>query len=85
MNKLNYLQTKKLRKMENSSIIHIDRTQQFDPRAFDPTAFVSNGWFIEEQDEKAVALNEIDLNEVILDSTIQEGEDKLDFDFPKEF
>ncbi|MBK5215255.1 MAG: hypothetical protein JJE53_00380 [Candidatus Pacebacteria bacterium] len=54
------------------SKVSIDRS---DP--FDPTTYIGKGWSILEQDERAVALTEIDLNCVMLDSTLEKGEKSI--------
>lgn len=41
---------------------------------FDPVAFLGKGWIIEEQDERSLALTEIDLSKVQLETCLQEGE-----------
>jgi len=59
-------------------VINIDRSIPFDSKKI-----FGNGWSIEEQDERAIALTEISLNEVMFDSTLKKreksiiGEDKL--------
>lgn len=52
-----------------SRIIKIDRSQPFNP-----TVFIGGGWSIEEQDEKALALTEIDLTKVVFKTTLEKGE-----------
>lgn len=53
----------------SKSVINIDRSI-----LFDPTTFIGKGWSIEEQDERAIALTEIDLTCVMFDSTLKKGE-----------
>jgi hypothetical protein len=59
-------------------VIQIDRSMPFDP-----ATFIGAGWTIEEQDEKALALNQIDLTEVMFETTLEKkeksvkGEEKL--------
>lgn len=60
-----------------SSIIHIDRSQPFDP------AFVGKGWEIAEQDERVLALTEVNLNQIRFETGLESdeswitGEEKL--------
>lgn len=54
-----------------SKVISIDRTLPFDP------SFVGNGWSIVEQDERALALTEINLTEVAFETTLKQGEKKV--------
>ena len=58
--------------IDGPKIISIDRSIPFDPKTF-----ISNGWSIEEQDERAIALTEIDLTEVMFDSTLEKGEKSI--------
>jgi hypothetical protein len=64
--------------VDSPRVISIDRSIPFDPKTF-----IGNGWSIEEQDERAIALTEIDLTCVMFDSTLEKeeksvkGEDKL--------
>jgi hypothetical protein len=58
--------------VDGSKIINIDRSQPFDP-----ATFIGSGWSIVEQDERAVALNEIDLTEVMFDTTLEKGEKSI--------
>ena len=53
-------------------VISIDRSMQFDPKTF-----IGDGWSIEEQDERAIALTEIDLTSVMFDSTLEKGEKSI--------
>ena len=41
---------------------------------FNPTRFIGKGWTIEEQDERALALTEIDFSKVRFESGLKEGE-----------
>src|SRR3989344_797976 len=43
-------------------------------RPFNPTRFIGKGWTIEEQDERALALTEIDFGAVRFESGLKEGE-----------
>ena len=58
--------------VDSPRVISIDRSIPFDP-----TTFIGNGWSIEEQDERAIALTEIDLTEVMFDSTLEKGEKSI--------
>ncbi len=58
--------------VDSPRVISIDRSIPFDP-----TTFIGNGWSIEEQDERAIALTEIDLTEIIFDSTLEKGEKSI--------
>jgi len=64
--------------IRSKKTIKIDRSTPFDPRTF-----LVDGWSIEEQDERAITLTEINLTEVMLDSTLEKeeksikGEDRL--------
>lgn len=58
--------------VDSPRVINIDRSIPFDPKTF-----IGNGWSIEEQDERAVALPEIDLTEIIFDSTLEKGEKSI--------
>jgi hypothetical protein len=49
--------------------IPIDRTS-----AFDPVAFIGEGWSIVEEDERSVALHEVDLSKISLVTMLAEGE-----------
>jgi len=50
-------------------IILIDRSQPFDP-----IKFLGKGWSFEEQDERSLALTELDLTKVRLEIMLMEGE-----------
>jgi hypothetical protein len=56
---------------DSTRVIKIDRSMPFDPKTF-----IVDGWSIEEQDERAIALTEINLTEVMFDSTLEKGEEK---------
>ncbi len=58
--------------VDSPRVISIDRSIPFDPKTF-----IGNGWSIEEQDERAIALTEIDLTEVMFDSTLEKGEKSI--------
>lgn len=59
-------------------MLYIDRSIPFDP-----VAFIGKGWSIVEQDERSLALTEVDINKVISERTLRpdevviKGEDKL--------
>jgi hypothetical protein len=59
-------------------VIPIDRTS-----AFDPVAFIGEGWSIVEEDERSLALGEVDLTKVNFETMLKEressvvGEEKL--------
>lgn len=50
-------------------VIQIDRSIPFDPEAF-----IGDGWTIKEQDERALALDQIDLNEVLFETALEKKE-----------
>lgn len=50
-------------------IIPIDRTQPFDP-----VKFLGQGWAIEEQDERSLTLNQVNLAHVRLEHMLEKGE-----------
>ncbi len=50
-------------------VITIDRTS-----AFDPVAFIGEGWSIVEQDERSLALTEVDLTKVSFETMLKDGE-----------
>jgi len=58
--------------VDSPRVISIDRSIPFDPKTF-----IGNGWSIEEQDERAIALTEINLTEVMFDSTLEKGEKSI--------
>jgi hypothetical protein len=55
--------------VDGPRVISIDRSVSFDPETF-----VSNGWSIKEQDERSLALTEINLTCVMFDTTLEKGE-----------
>lgn len=58
--------------VDSPRVISIDRSIPFDP-----TTFIGNRWSIEEQDERVIALTEIDLTCVMFDSTLEKGEKSI--------
>jgi len=58
--------------VDSPRVISIDRSIPFDPKTF-----IGNGWSIEEQDERAITLTEIDLTSVMFDSTLEKGEKSI--------
>lgn len=50
-------------------VIPIDRTS-----AFDPVAFIGEGWSIVQEDERSVLLHEVDLSKISLVTMLAEGE-----------
>lgn len=58
--------------VDSPRVISIDRSIPFDPKTF-----IGNGCSIEEQDERAIALTEINLNEIMFDSTLEKGEKSI--------
>ncbi len=57
--------------VDSPRIINIDRSIPFDPK------FIGEGWSIEEQDEKSLALTEINFSEVMFNSTLEKGEKSI--------
>ena len=55
--------------VDGPRVITIDRTEPFDP-----AKFIGDGWTIEEQDERSLALAEINLTDVLFNTTLQKGE-----------
>ena len=53
-------------------IVKIDRSQPFGP-----VKFLGEGWSIAEQDERSLALTEIDLAKVWLETTLRDGETRV--------
>jgi len=53
-------------------VIQIDRSVPFDP-----ATFIGAGWTIEEQDKRALALNQIDLTEVMFETTLEKKEKSI--------
>jgi hypothetical protein len=56
----------------SQSILRIDRSTPFDPKTF-----IGDGWSIEEQDKRAIALTEIELTKVMFDSTLKKREKSI--------
>lgn len=52
-----------------ASVLRINRK-----KTFDPVGFIGKGWKITEQDERSLALTEVDLSKVLLETTLKEGE-----------
>ena len=50
----------------------IDRTQPFNP-----STFIGEGWSIEEEDERSLALTEVDLNEIRFETMLKRGETSI--------
>jgi ethanolamine utilization protein EutQ (cupin superfamily) len=55
--------------VDGPRVISIDRTEPFDP-----AKFIGDGWTIEEQDERSLALTEVDLTEAAFETTLKKGE-----------
>ena len=53
-------------------VIPIDRAS-----AFDPVAFIGNGWSIVEEDERSLALTEVDLSKVSFETMLENGESSV--------
>ena len=53
------------------AILTVDRTKPFDP------TFVGNGWTIDEQDERSLALAELDLTKVRFETMLKDGETRI--------
>lgn len=53
-------------------IIPIDRSKRFNP-----AKFIDEGWKIEEEDERSLALTEIDLTAVRFESMLKDGENRV--------
>jgi hypothetical protein len=53
-------------------VIPIGRTS-----AFDPVAFIGEGWSIAEEDERSLALTEVDLSKVNFETMLAEGENSV--------
>ena len=56
----------------NPRIISIDRTQPFDP-----AKLLDQGWVIDEQDERSLALGQIDFTNVWLEYMLKEGDIRI--------
>lgn len=54
------------------NMLSIDRS-----KPFDPVAFIGKGWSIAEQDERSLALPEIDLSQVCFETMLHEGESSI--------
>ena len=54
-------------------IITIERSQSFTP------TFLGNDWVVEWQDERSLALSEIDLSRVCLEAHVMPGEEEADY------
>lgn len=52
-----------------SNLLQIDRS-----KPFEPVAFIGEGWSIIEQDERSLALTEVDLNKITFETTFRSGE-----------
>lgn len=55
--------------IDKSTIISIDRTVPFDP-----AEFISKGWSIVEEDERSLALTELDLSKVSFESMLNQDQ-----------
>ena len=53
-------------------VIPVDRTS-----AFDPVAFIGKGWSIVEEDERSLALTEVDLSKVSFETMLENGESSV--------
>ena len=58
--------------VDRPKIININRS-----KPFDPATFIGSGWPIEEQDEKSLALTEINITEVVFETTLEKGEKNI--------
>lgn len=56
--------------IRHPTMLPIDRSTPFDP-----IKFIGDGWTIEEQDEGSLALTEVDLSKVRLETCLKKGED----------
>jgi hypothetical protein len=63
----------------NGAVITIDRS-----RPFNPAKFIGKGWTIEEEDERSLALTQVNLADILLETTLKDsdggrvqGEEKL--------
>lgn len=56
----------------DQNLIRIDRSTPFDP-----VAFIGKGWSIAEQDERSLAMTEVDLNKVTFETTLRAGETSI--------
>ncbi len=57
----------------NNAVLVIDRTH-----LFNPAKFIGKGWSIEEQDERSLALSEVNLADIQLVTTLQNGEERVE-------
>ena len=57
---------------EVGQVIKIDRSQPFDP-----VKFLDKGWSIVEEDERSLALTEVDLTKVRLETMLRDGETNI--------
>lgn len=64
--------THQIQKKRVETSVKIDRSIPFDPKPF-----IDDEWTIEEQDERSLALTEIELTEVMFDSTLKRGEKSI--------
>lgn len=55
-----------------AAVLHINRK-----KPFDPVKFIGEGWKIAEQDERSLALTELDMSKVRLETTLKEGESSV--------
>ena len=53
-------------------IVKVDRSLPFDP-----AKFIGKGWTIEEQDERSLALSEVDLTKVRFEDMLKSGESSI--------
>jgi hypothetical protein len=53
-------------------IVKVDRSSPFDP-----AKFIGKGWTIEEQDERSLALSEVDLTKVRFEDMLKSGENSI--------
>lgn len=59
------------REFKEATVISIDRSKPFDPTTFPG---LGEGWSIAEQDERALALNEVTLDNIQLPDMLEKGE-----------
>ena len=66
-------------RFDTSTIITVNRS-----RTFNPAKFIGRGWTIEEEDERSLALTQVDLSAILLETTLKpsdngrvQGEEKL--------
>ena len=53
-------------------VIPIDRS-----KPFNPTEFMGKGWTVVEEDERSLALTEVDLNKICLEACLEKGETQI--------